>query len=378
MDLIIADPFVTSMGGGTRVLLEMCKRFNPIVYSVVYDKDASFKELSEFDIRILPKSKLERPFELLRNDRRYFNATAAGFRYYFTKVRYDYDVIGAFGSPSEWIRNRNPRVAWFCYSPNRQAYDLYEFRKREMSFGKRLLNDGLLGVFNAVEQTTVPRLEHIMTSSEVVKARIRKYLHRDDATVVAPGVDCKEFTNAGYNRFFFYPSRIVPEKRFEIAIDAFREFSKTHKGWKLVIGGFLSSLARDQLYYKNLIERAKGLDVEFRLNLAEQELKRLYSECYAVLFCAVDEDFGLIPLEAMASEKPIISINEGGPRFTILDGKTGFLVSADGFCRAMCVLADDVWVAEGMGKNGREHVQANYTWKQFLDGVEKSLRKVAK
>jgi len=377
MDLIICHPFLQSTGGGDRVVLELAKRFNPTIYSVVYDRESSFQELKEFDIRILPRSKLEIPFQLIKADPRRYNAVSAGFRYYFSGFKDDYDVICAMGSPSEWIRNRNERVSWYCFSPNREAYDLNAFRMNEMSFKRRVLNHALLTPFKMVESQVVPKLEQICTSSEVVRKRIDEYLGRPDAQVIAPGVDCKRFSNAGYDKYFFYPSRIVPEKRFEIAIEAFREFSDRHDGWKLVIGGFLSSLRRDQEYFKRLKSLSYGLNVEFRLNLTESELKCAYANCYAVLFCAINEDFGLIPLEAMASEKPIISIREGGPMYTIVDTVTGYLVTSSSAMAAwMSELAERPDLVESIGYAGRKHVEQNYTWKGFLDQMEHSFKAI--
>ena len=121
MNITLCHPFLQSLGGGDRVILEIAKRFTPTIYSVVYEPESSFSELKEFDIRILPKSKLEIPFGIISSDKRRFNAVSAGLRYYFTKFKDDYDVICAVGSPSEWIRNRNPRVSWLSLSPNREC-----------------------------------------------------------------------------------------------------------------------------------------------------------------------------------------------------------------------------------------------------------------
>ena len=99
MDLVIAHPFLHQMGGGERVVLEIARKFNPVIYSVVYRPEDVFPELREFDIRILPKSSLEAPFFFLKNDPRRYNAISAGFRYFFTKIKEDYDVINAHGTP---------------------------------------------------------------------------------------------------------------------------------------------------------------------------------------------------------------------------------------------------------------------------------------
>jgi glycosyltransferase involved in cell wall biosynthesis len=328
---------------------------------------------------VLPPSKFELPFGFIKGDAKRFNAVSSGFRYFLTKFKDDYDVISALGSPSEFIRNRNERVSWYCLSPNREAFDLYDLRMKELSFNRRMINHLLLSSFKVSESLVVPKLEQILTCSEMVKARIGKYLNRSDVRVIPLGVDCESFTNEGYDKYFFYPSRIIPEKQFEFAIEAFRLFSKSHKGWKLIIGGGLSDSYRDQIYFYKLKRLSNGLDIEFKLNLSDVEMKKLYANCYAVLFSGLKEDFGLVILEAMASQKSVIAVSDGGASEIICAGKTGFLVgsSVDMSVRMM-ELVEYPNVNETVGHSGRNLVQRDYTWKSFLDKVESSWKEVAK
>ncbi len=379
MNLIIAHPFIHQRGGGERVVLEIAKKFNPIIYSVIYNQKNTFPEFKEFDIKILPTSVFEKPFFFLKNDSRRSLAVSAGFRYYFTKISDGYDVINAHGSPSEWIRNKNERVSWYCHSPNREAFDLYEFRMKELSPPKKMINIGLLSIFKIIESRIVPKLEQIITNSEVTNERIKKYLKRNDAKVIHPGVDIKEFQNSRYEKYFLYPSRFAPEKRFEYVIEAFRLFSSKNKGWKLVLAGFLPKREREQKYLDQLKALSSGLNIEFKIDINDKKLKKLYATSYTVLFSAINEDWGLIPLEAMASEKPCISVNEGGPTYSIINGKTGYLVnSQQEMAQKMLFLANNPDENERLGKEGRKRVLKNYTWKIFLDNIERAFKEVSK
>ncbi|MFH2106002.1 MAG: glycosyltransferase, partial [Candidatus Micrarchaeota archaeon] len=244
MDLVIAHPFLHQKGGVERVVLEIAKEFNPIIYSIVYDPKQTFSEFKEFEIKHISKSNFELPFFFLKGDERRYNAIGAGFRYFDFKIKDDYDVINAHGTPSEWIRNRNERVCWFCHSPNREAFDLYSWRMAKLPIWKRPINWGLIQAYRFAEFRTVPKIEAICTNSEVTNERVRKYLHRKDAEVIHPGIDPKEYECESYDILFLYPSRIVPEKRFGIAIEAFKRFyakvkAKDKKRWKLVIAGYV-------------------------------------------------------------------------------------------------------------------------------------------
>jgi glycosyltransferase involved in cell wall biosynthesis len=379
MDLVVAHPFLQQMGGSERVVLEIAKKFNPVIYSVIYEPEKTFPEFKEFDIKILPKSKLEAPFFFLKNDPRRYTAVAAGFRYYYTKIKDDYDVINAQGVPSEWIRNKNERVCWYCHSPNREAYDLREWRMARLNLPKRMVNAGLIETFKQTESKIVPKIERICTNSEVTNRRIKKYLKRDDAVVIHPGIDPKEYNCKSYDKLFFYPSRFVPEKRFEFVIEAFHLFSQKHKGWKLILAGFLHNTERELSYLEELKKRAEGLNVEFKTNISKSGLNSYYASCHAVLFSAINEDWGLVPLEAMASFKPCISVSEGGPVYSIVDGKTGYLVyNSEEMAEKMTELAENPDLVEQMGRAGRKRVLDNYTWKIFLDKIRKEFEKTTK
>ena len=124
---------------------------------------------------------------------------------------------------------------------------------------------------------------------------------------------------------------------------------------------------------------AKGLNVQFRTNIDDVELKKLYAGSTAVLFTAINEDYGFIPVEAMASSKPVISVNEGGPRETIISKKTGFLVdSPSEMAERMAELAGDGGLAERMGRTGRRTAERKYSWEAFFDKLDPLLKSVAK
>ena len=82
---------------------------------------------------------------------------------------------------------------------------------------------------------------------------------------------------------------------------------------------------RDQArpYLEKLAEKS-GADVEFLGRVSEDKLVEMYSRCKAFIFSAIDEDFGMTPLEAMASGKPVLCVNEGGP-LEYLNDKISFL-----------------------------------------------------
>jgi len=91
------------------------------------------------------------------------------------------------------------------------------------------------------------------------------------------------------------------------------------------------------------LEKGAPPNVTFRHNVGEQEIIDLYSRCEGFITTAVDEDFGITPVEAMASGKPVVAAREGGYLETVVDGITGRLVppEAAALCKAVMEVGKD-------------------------------------
>ena len=376
MKLVLVHPFLYTRGGAERVVLKVAQHFKSKVYCSIYDPETTFSEFKDLDVEVI-KTKTEPLFSPF--PKRIKDAAVAGIQFYSLKLD-DYDVINAQGTPSEWIRNRNSPVVWYCFSPNREAFDLYDWRMKKRNALQRALYWSFIQPYRSIESSVAPKIEHIFTLSRVTQGRLRKYI-KVDSEILYPGVDYERFYCGEYKKYFFYPSRIAPEKRFELAIDAFKKFRAKvkDKKWKLIIAGALIKERPDHVeYYERIKEMIKGYG-EIRLNIPTNEILKLYADSFAVLFTPINEDFGLIPLEAMSSYKPCIAVNEGGPAEIIRNGENGFLISsAEEMAGKMKLLAENKNLAEEMGRKGRKYVERNFTWKKFLERFEKVCKSVAK
>jgi alpha-1,3/alpha-1,6-mannosyltransferase len=167
----------------------------------------------------------------------------------------------------------------------------------------------------------------------------------------------------------------------ELAIEAFKEFEKYNKDFKLIIAGSLAYERKEHVEYFKFLKRIIGNDerIEILTNITEKEMKELYARCYSVVFTPINEDFGLIPLEANASYKPIIAINEGGPRETIKDNFNGFLINnKKELFEKMLELSKNERLAKKLGKNGRKFVEKNFSWERFFKVFDKRVNEIAK
>lgn len=162
-------------------------------------------------------------------------------------------------------------------------------------------------------------------------------------------------------------------KNLELAIAAFRKFKDANPefhDFRLIIAGIVDK--KSEPYYASLCELAKADPaIQFRVLPSDAEMAELYRNCYGVLFTPFNEDWGLVPLEAMSFGKPVISVNRGGPRETIEPGVQGFLEepTPDAFARRMAQLATDPGLARRLGLAGIEKSK-QYSWDAFTARID--------
>jgi glycosyltransferase involved in cell wall biosynthesis len=156
------------------------------------------------------------------------------------------------------------------------------------------------------------RVDRWIATSSVVAQRIARFYGVQAPPVVPPPVDLEVFRSAAVSRgdSFVWAGRIVePYKRVELLIEAFRQLP-----YRLLIAG----RGRDEL---RLRQRAPA-NVVFLGELDSHALAELYGSARAVLFPSED-DFGMVPIEAMACGAPVVAFRGGGALDTVVDGETG-------------------------------------------------------
>ncbi|MDE1865338.1 MAG: glycosyltransferase family 4 protein [Candidatus Micrarchaeota archaeon] len=372
MKLAIAQSNLTLKGGAERIVLKIAQRYKAPIYVAEYDQKNTFEEFGDLDIRLIPKKGLLSSLPYGRASQ----GLTYGLGFYNLDLQDEFDVVNAHMAPSHWVRNRNERTMWYCHTPLRDIYDLYHYRMSMRSAYTRPIYIAGAAAVRSIDQRIVKQIPVILANSANIKSRISKYYGRSDARVLGGGVEFRKYSDKGDDRYFFYPSRISPNKRQDYAIEAFKIFSRNVKGYRLIICGPVSKDKFYYDYYKKILHTASETSkIEIMTDVSEDKLKDLYSRCTAVLYPPINEDYGLVPLEAMASGKPIIAVNEGGPRETVKDNKTGILVnSAEEMANAMVRVAMDDRLAARLGKAGKTAAKREYSWEAFFTEFNKYLK----
>ena len=219
-------------------------------------------------------------------------------------------VISSESGPAKGVITR-PDATHICYvhSPMRYIWDLYPEYRDGLSFPAKQVFSVTAHKLRQWDYASAQRVDHVVANSTFVAQRVKKFWNRP-ADILNPPVDLSRFApNGTPEDYYLFVSELVPYKRADLAIDAFREL-----GTKLRIVGSGSEL-------KQLQANAPD-NVEFLGRVPNQELNTLYANCRALIFPG-EEDFGIVPLEAMASGRPVIAYGKGGILDTVVPGKTG-------------------------------------------------------
>ncbi|KAJ1702892.1 hypothetical protein LUZ63_002671 [Rhynchospora breviuscula] len=196
-------------------------------------------------------------------------------------------------------------------------------------------------------------------------------------SVLYPAVSLGQFDRScSYKLNFLSINRFERKKNLQLAISAFALFrslggADVSDATLTIAGGYDKRLKENVEYLEELkwLAQTEGVSdqVSFITSCSTAERNELLSNCLCVLYTPKDEHFGIVPLEAMASRKPVIACNSGGPVETVRDGETGFLCdpSPVQFANAMLKLAKDAGMATKMGEEACKHVTNTFSTKIF-------------
>jgi glycosyltransferase involved in cell wall biosynthesis len=309
MKVALVHDYLNQMGGAERVVLALHEIFpDAPLYTSIYDPkrvDAAFQKI---DVRTTFMQKLP----LVKKHHQPFLPL-----YPFAMERLDlrgYDLVlsssSAFGKGV--ITRPETMHICYCHTPMRWCwnYDEYVERERLGRISRSVLPFLITGL-RVWDQTSATRVDHFIANSPVVADRIQKY-YRREAVVIPPPVEASRFTfdpTIVPDEYFLIVSRFMPYKRIDLAIEACNRLQLP-----LVIIGS----GRDE----NRLKSIAGPTIRFTGRLSDEEVLYYYAHCRAFILPG-EEDFGITPLEAQASGRPVIAYGAGGALASVVEGVTG-------------------------------------------------------
>jgi glycosyltransferase involved in cell wall biosynthesis len=197
----------------------------------------------------------------------------------------------------------------YCHSPMRYLWDHYHDYRASAGGLTRAAMPWLFHGLRTWDFASAGRVDRIVANSTFIQSRIQKAWRRD-SQVVHPPVDTDLFspTNDIEDRYLWV-GQMTAYKRADVALEAFNR-----SGLPLLMVG-------DGELGAEIRRKARpNVKVVDRLNF--DELRRAYARCRALVFTA-EEDFGIVPVEAMASGRPVLAFGRGGVLDTVTPGETG-------------------------------------------------------
>ena len=241
--------------------------------------------------------------------------------FYFTDLS-KFDVVitstaGTYTSPNFVKIGKKTLLIQYCHTPPRYLYGYPVANDWTNNFFRRILL--VLGqipmhFLRILDFKSAQLPKYIIANPNEVKKRIEKF-YRRDATVIYPPVEIPEVASVIHPRggYYLIGGRVSRHKGHDIAIKAFTKLGLPLK----VFGGTFASYGLEQF------KKDAGKTIEFLGEVSESQKWELMKNAKAFIFPSEQEDFGIIPVEAMAAGTPVIALNQGGVKETVVDGKTG-------------------------------------------------------
>ncbi len=203
----------------------------------------------------------------------------------------------------------------YCHTPIRYAWDLYHQYLREAKLEKGLksfIAKLILHYIRIWDLSTINRVDYFIANSKYTAKRIKKIYNRE-AEVIYPPVDIENFElKEDKENFYLCASRMVPYKMIPMVVETFSHLPEK----KLIVIGDGPDLKK----VKEIAKNKKNIEV---LGYQPFEILKDYMQRAKAFIFAAEEDFGIIPVEAMACGTPVIAFGKGGVTETVIDKKTG-------------------------------------------------------
>lgn len=204
------------------------------------------------------------------------------------------------------------------------------------------------------------------------------------------GIDLEQFRFKkpifvpGTTPIILHPARLLPWKGVHLAVRMLATLREKGFAVNLIITDTqrIADWNRElESYRKEIFQMVADLNLSTRVvfrSAAFAEMPELYNQADIVIYPTIGEEpYGLVPLEAMASERPIVASRSGGIAETVLDGKTGYIVEVGdltSLTEQVGRLLSNPQLARQFGAEGRRHVERRFDAKRYITALLKCYR----
>ncbi|MGI3900116.1 MAG: glycosyltransferase [Janthinobacterium lividum] len=308
MKVAIVHYWLVGLRGGEKVVEALCEMYPEAdIFTHVYVPEAMSERIKAHRVTTSFISKLPRP---AKNYKSYLPLMPMALEQLDLR---GYDlVISSESGPAKGIIPPAGAVhVCYCHSPMRYVWNMFHDYRERTGLLKRLLMPPLSHYIRNWDTISANRVHEFVANSHTVAQRLQTY-YRRDSTVIHPPVDTASFAPVPRDElgdYYLMVGEQVRYKRPELAVEAFNRSKRN-----LVVIGGGEMLAE--------LRALAGPTVSILGPQPFAALQHHYARCLGLIFPG-EEDFGIVPVEAMASGRPVIAFGRGGATETVIEGVTG-------------------------------------------------------
>ena len=358
MRVAVLHDHMSFIGGGERVVLTLASAFDADLY--VTDLDPSLPARAGMPaVRVTEIARVPRKAPMRQN------AQARAFR---DASIPDHDVYVLSGNWAVFAAPRLRPNLWYCHTPVRVFYDLRDSVLESLSPVRRAAARRWIERRRPEYEAAVQGVDTVVANSRNVSDRIRRFLGRS-SEVVYPPVDTGRYRFSRVGDFWLSVNRLSHEKRIDLQMEVFRRLPQE----RLVVAGGPQTGVRMERFVRSL---DPPRNVEFLGEVDDAKLRDLYATCRGLIATSQDEDFGLAPVEAMASGKAVVAVDEGGYRESVVHRTTGWLqpATSEGLTACVAEATPDALAAMRSACEARAH---QFDVRVFVDRMRELIEPLA-
>jgi glycosyltransferase involved in cell wall biosynthesis len=326
--IAILHAFFVPKGGGEKLIFDIRNYYQADLYTGALDKKIWDETKQNQDSFVKALYDPNYKFEYLHEDsklpfwRKILRQANFLFHPKINQLK-NYDLIiysGNIGIVPARLKASKVKQVVYCHTPPRPFTDQLKSVLKSRPFWMRPFIEVFARLVVAQYRSDLLLMDAIITNSNNTHDRLLKYVGLE-SEVVFPAANTGRFKNLEQGDYFISYARIEPLKRIPLIIDAFAQMPDK----KLIIcsTGPLNNWVKEQI-------SSRGLNnIIFEGLVSDERLQELVGGCLAGIYIPIDEDAGISQIEIMAAGKPVIGVNEGGLRETVIDGQTGVLIPAN-------------------------------------------------
>ncbi len=368
---LVTDSMIAK-GGSDRNIDSLLKIFPKAdIYTAIFNEE-NYKDLENEVYTTF----LQKPFyrKILKNHHNILTPWAFEM---LDLRQYDLVLSVSAGSAKGVITTMEQLHICYLLTPPRTYWDKERsFRSSNLRFLINLISPFFANFYRMWDYAAAQRIDEIVVISEFIQKKV-KHRYNRDSVVVNPGILDFWLTESHQNlndlipksfkkEYYLVVSRLYDYKRIDWAIKACKKANK-----KLVIVGD----GPDHKYLKKIAGKSK--DVFFLGYITDEQLKAVYTNAAAFIFPGI-EDFGLVPIEAMACGCPVFAYDYGGVTETVVEGKTGkFFSSVEELTTLLKDFKKDSFDEKALKSRAQQFTEERFL-KEFSSYVEKTYEKFRK